>query len=347
METVPDLTQPYIPGSWFRKKKVLPIDLVRTWRALAQAHPDPLVRLRLEWVLHLRESGSVSRTAAHFGISCKCLRKWRDRFAVQGVARLVNISRAPHQTRQWSLNWQTKERIASLKREHPVWGREKLQVLYKKRFSESITQWQIQRVITTKGLQWIRPKQRSKPGKIGYRPRIQQLNQTNTKPFELIHADSIELRFTGGAKRYIFTNLEHNGRMGFALAAATKSARHAHRLFMATYTNHPEIVHLHSDNGTDHQGELDQKLPSGVTHWVSRPHTPKDNARLERFHRTLQDECFPSCIAPPTVVEMQERLDIWLQIYNTVRPHQALGNLTPVEYLKGHTPPQSGTHVLI
>ena len=347
METVPDISQPYIPGCWLKKKPVHPVNVIRLWRSLAADHADPLVRLRLEWILHLFETHSVSTTATHFGISRKALRKWRDRFQVIGVAGLTDRSRRPTIRRSWTLGWQEKERIIDLKQEFPAWGREKIRIEYEKRFERPITQWQIQRVIKEKNLQWIRPKRRPKPGGTGFRPRIVTLDQKSLTPFELIHADSVELRFTGGIRRYIFTNLDHVSRIGFGLVTTTKHARHAHILFSRTRKRYPKVVYLHSDNGSDHQGELDTCLPQGITHFVSRPRTPTDNARLERFHRTLQDECFPSLTTAPSVSDMQQQLDSWLTVYNTVRPHQALGNLTPFEYLESLAPPSGGTHVAI
>lgn len=347
MKTVPDLSQPYIPGAWLRKKPIRPLNLVHLWRTLAREHPDPLVQLRLEWVLHLRSSGSVTRSATHFGISRKCLQKWRDRFQSQGIEGLTNHSRRPHQCRRWTLPKEQRTQITELKEEFPAWGREKLCTLYQKRFDESVTEWQIQRVIADKGLQWKRQKRKRKPGSKNGRPRIQNLDQRLVLPFQLIHADSIELRFTGGIRRYIFTNLDHVTRIGFGRVATTKHARHAAALFAMTQARYPQIQYLHSDNGSDHQGALDTILKEGLIHFVSRPRTPTDNARLERFHRTLQDECFPSLTIAPSLGEMQEKLDSWLTVYNTVRPHQALGNQTPNEYLETLAPLQGDTHVVI
>jgi transposase InsO family protein len=203
-------------------------------------------------------------------------------------------------------------------------------------------------MIAARGLQWVRPKKRHKPGSGGSRPRIQGLAQDALAPFELVHGDSVELRYSDGQKRFIFTNLDHVTRKGFALAAPTKHARHAARLLGATKAEHPEIVHYHSDNGGDQAGDLDGSMPEDVTHWVSRPRVPEDNSRLERFHRTLIADCFPSQAGPaPSVAEMQAVLDSWLPVYNGVRPHAALGMLTPEEYIEGHAPPEDGTQVVI
>ena len=331
-----------------RRKPLPPTDLPRLWRSLAREHPDPLAPLRLEWCLRLRETGNASAAARHSGVSRKCLRLWAGRFAARGVDGLGRRSSAPASRRSWSLPGETRDRIASLKREFPAWGREKLRIVYRRRYGDPPSEWQFQRTIAARGLQWKRPKARRKPGKAGVRPRIQGLEQGALPPFALVHGDSVELRYADGQKRFIFTNLEHASRKGFALAAPTKHARHAARLLGMTKAEHPELIHYHSDNGGDQAGDLDLELPADVIHWVSRPRIPEDNPRLERFHRTLIADCFPSQAGPaPAVAEMQATIDAWLPVYSGVRPHAALGMLTPEEYIEANAPSEGGTHVVI
>jgi putative transposase len=68
--------------------------------------------------------------------------------------------------------------------------------------------------------------------------------------------------------------------------------------------------------------------------YFSRVRTPKDNAVLERFNRTIQEEFVDlMIIGLEDAVEVNEYLTDWLIEYNSVRPHQALDYLTPLEYI--------------
>lgn len=60
------------------------------------------------------------------------------------------------------------------------------------------------------------------------------------------------------------------------------------------------------------------------------PARPDQNGRHERMHRTLAEDT----ASPPAfnVVQQQERLDRWRQDFNTVRPHQALGQKCPAQF---------------
>ena len=55
--------------------------------------------------------------------------------------------------------------------------------------------------------------------------------------------------------------------------------------------------------------------------------------RVERANRTFKDEFYDCSTALPTVSDFAADLRRWERVYNTVRPHQALGYLTPAEFL--------------
>ena len=61
-----------------------------------------------------------------------------------------------------------------------------------------------------------------------------------------------------------------------------------------------------------------------------KPATPSENGRHERFHLTLKQET----ASPPasTPRKQQESFDRFRQCYNNERPHEALGQVTPVTY---------------
>jgi transposase InsO family protein len=60
---------------------------------------------------------------------------------------------------------------------------------------------------------------------------------------------------------------------------------------------------------------------------------------VERANRTFREEFYDCSTALPTVAGFATELRAWEDIYNTVRPHMALGYLTPAEFLATITPP--------
>ena len=68
----------------------------------------------------------------------------------------------------------------------------------------------------------------------------------------------------------------------------------------------------------------------GIAHWRARPHHPQSNGKVERFFRTLDEECF-AVHRPRSSKTRMRVLEDFLHYYNHQRPHLSLHGLTPVE----------------
>jgi transposase InsO family protein len=64
------------------------------------------------------------------------------------------------------------------------------------------------------------------------------------------------------------------------------------------------------------------------------PRSPKLNGYVERAHRTHTEEFYEVTESSFDIPELREELLEWEQVYNTVRPHQALGYITPLKFLE-------------
>lgn len=71
---------------------------------------------------------------------------------------------------------------------------------------------------------------------------------------------------------------------------------------------------------------------TGLTHVRTSPYYPQSNGKLERFHKTIKGDCLrPAC--PATLEEARRRITQYIEHYNTVRLHSALGYITPADRL--------------
>jgi putative transposase len=71
---------------------------------------------------------------------------------------------------------------------------------------------------------------------------------------------------------------------------------------------------------------------AGMTHVRTSPGYPQSNGKLERWHKSLKSEC----IRPGTPLTREDALRLmgaYLNHYNTVRLHSAIGYLTPQDML--------------
>ena len=92
---------------------------------------------------------------------------------------------------------------------------------------------------------------------------------------------------------------------------------------------------IRCDNGPEFAGRvLDQwAFFNQVELDFSRPATPTDNAYIESFNARLRQELLNASwfLSLP---DAKARMEAWRKEYNEERPHTALKNLTPKEYLE-------------
>lgn len=91
---------------------------------------------------------------------------------------------------------------------------------------------------------------------------------------------------------------------------------------------------------TDNGGEFgkwfqDQIVAHGMTYRHTRVRRPNDNAHIERFNRTLREECLGNYLpAKETISQTQHRTNLWLDYYNHDRLHLGLQFMTPIQMLQ-------------
>ena len=68
----------------------------------------------------------------------------------------------------------------------------------------------------------------------------------------------------------------------------------------------------------------------GIRHQLIRPHTPETNGKVERFIKTVDDECF-AVRCPRNSRRRIRVLEVSMTYYNNERPHLSLAGLTPVQ----------------
>ena len=68
--------------------------------------------------------------------------------------------------------------------------------------------------------------------------------------------------------------------------------------------------------------------------FVLPPRSPKLNGTVERAHRAHTEEFYEVTESSFDPSELKDELLEWEGVYNTVRPHQALGYVTPLKFLE-------------
>jgi len=73
---------------------------------------------------------------------------------------------------------------------------------------------------------------------------------------------------------------------------------------------------------------------SGMTHVRTSPYYPQSNGKIERWHQSLKGECIRPR-TPLSLAEARRLIQQYVDHYNTVRLHSAIGYVTPRDMLEG------------
>jgi hypothetical protein len=73
---------------------------------------------------------------------------------------------------------------------------------------------------------------------------------------------------------------------------------------------------------------------AGMTHVKTSPYYPQSNGKLERFHKTIKGECIRVKV-PLSLEEARRIVADYVEYYNNVRLHSAIGYVTPRDQLEG------------
>ena len=73
---------------------------------------------------------------------------------------------------------------------------------------------------------------------------------------------------------------------------------------------------------------------SGMTHVRTSPFYPQSNGKIERWHKSLKRECIRP-LTPLTLEDARRLIQNYVDHYNTVRLHSAIGYVTPQDVLAG------------
>jgi len=293
---------------------------------------------RLKWMDYYKaNNGNAALTSRHFGISRKTFHKWYNSFNLFGLKGLENASKAPRNRRKPEITREQEIRIKKLRKQYIRYGKEKLSILYEKLYGEKISAWKIYRVIKEYDLYWHpvkNEKLRKRRKQNQKKKRITELKNKKIEGF-FFQLDT-KVIWCRPTKRYIFTAIDKYTKISFARMYKNHSSYSGRDFLLRLYfLLENRLFYLHSDNGSEfHKHFEDACKALKITHYFSRPRTPKDCAEIERFNRTLEEEFLQMGNYIDDLEIFNPLLTEWLVEYNFNRPHRSLDMLTPMEFLE-------------
>lgn len=135
---------------------------------------------------------------------------------------------------------------------------------------------------------------------------------------------------------YVYTMLDVYSRWAHAVVANRINTHLSLRFVREAQEIYPvRFKTLQSDHGQEFSSWFTKRIEqAGYVHRHSRVRRPTDNGHLERFNRTLQEECLRRCSQTPAAY--RKALPEYLVYYRTKRPHLGLGMKTPEQVMRSY-----------
>lgn len=159
-----------------------------------------------------------------------------------------------------------------------------------------------------------------------------------TAPGELVQTDTIHhIDPTSGKRLYYYTVIDLYSRMAYACLVPKLSPGLAAQAVLAAQRHWGfPLTMVQADNGPEYGRYFEQQMKrADIQTRHSRLHRPNDNAHIERFNRTIQEECIGHYWNRSVPLPSQQaKLTAWLEYYNTRRVHLSLQLQTPAGMLQ-------------
>jgi transposase InsO family protein len=277
-----------------------------------------------------REEWTLTELAVRYGVSRKTGYKWIARWEADGRCGLADQSRAPH-TAGDAWDEATRAAVLAVRQRMPYRGPRKVRAILQQRTptrtwpaASTIGDW-----LHEAGLSAVRRRVRT------IEPLTQPLAAA-TAPNEVWTADFKGwFRTADGVRCDPLTIADAHSRFLIGCRIVPPSGAAVKPCFERAFRTYGLPRALCTDNGspfaTTGAGRLSRLavwwLKLGIAVERIDPGHPEQNGRHERFHLTLQQET----VSPPaaTRAQQQRRFDRVRRDYNTVRPHEALGQRPP------------------
>lgn len=287
--------------------------------------------LRIEFVELARQEGAnVSQLCRAFGISRKTGYKWLGRYVTgrDAAASLADRSRRPRASPRQTPG-KVEEAVLAVRQQHPAWGGRKIRAcLARSDFGSLPAASTITAILRRHGQLNAAESAKHRAYQRFERDQPNELWQMDFKGYFPLMA---------GGDCHPLTVLDDCSRFLVGLRACPDEQQHTvqeHLTAMFRVYGLPDEMLM--DNGSP-WGDTNSGHHTALTAWLirlgihvthGRPYHPQTQGKEERLHRTLQAEllCRHSLTS---LQECQAHFDGWRELYNTQRPHEALGLLPP------------------
>jgi len=288
-----------------------------------------VVKNRLRVLEHAKKIGNIRKTCRYFGIPRSSFYRWKTAYDRNGELGLVNkppVAKShPNQLSREVIN-----RVLYLRKKYHL-GPIRI-VWYMARYHGiKICDASVYRILCRHGINRL-------PRNIGLR-KIHTKRYQKQVPGHQIQVDVKFLKFIDkskrSVKRYQYTAIDDATRVRALRIYARHNQKNACDFIDYVIDKFPfRIREVRTDRGHEFQAKFHWHVEDkGIRHAYIKPRSPQLNGKVERSHRSDQEE-FYQLLNYVDDVDLNQKLNEWENFYNFSRPHGAFEGQTPYEILR-------------
>jgi len=334
-----------MPSDFNKKVYILPKlrrgDYNTLMKLISPELSDPAA-FRLHVLTHYYRYGYKSAVDA-FGVKKSTLYDWRRVYELSGKKpfSLVPRSTRPHKTRIMTTDYRLVEFIKSMRKEYGNVGsniiKPFLDEYAREVNTDPISKSTIEKLIKRRHLTFekrVKYKKKTKYSKLRTR------KSPKVKRPGFVQMDSIILYVN--KQRHLFMSvIDIYTKYALVVKVNSLSSLSAKKVFAHFKEESPTSIHtLQTDNGSEFLAHFHKYLEeTNIKHLFIYPRLVKVNGVVERFNRTIQEECIKrSDELYYDTNKFEKKLTKYLYWYNYQRPHYALGYMSPMQFINSNIP---------
>jgi transposase InsO family protein len=316
--------------------------LMKTLQTTLACEASDIAQYRYHVLCHFYRYG-IQSTLDAFRLSRTTVYRWKKIYEIHGkkVGKLIPCSTAPSHVRRMHTDWRLVEFIKTMRQEYGNVGKNIIKPfldIYAESLGiPSVGFSTIGKIIKRRHFTFeerVKVNRRLKFKKLRTRksPRV-------THP-GFCQMDSIVVYVN--KERHLFMSIiDIYTKYALVVLVPSLSSKQATLVFQQFQQDNPTSVQtVQTDNGSEFLAGFHEYLEvTGIRHQFIYPNMPRINGCIERFNRTIQEECIlRNDEIYYDLAAFQGKLVHYLYWYNTKRPHSALSYMAPLTFIQTLNP---------
>lgn len=290
---------------------------------------DRDIQRKLRVLEHAERLGSVVKTCRYYGIARSTFYRWRVAYLSEGPRGLIDKPSIPkrHYNRTAP---EIEEKVIYLRKNYHL-GPIRIMWYLERYHDIKMSDATVSRILRRNGMNRL--------------PRGTRTRKVHTKrynkqvPGHHIQMDVKFLTFEGKngqkVRRFQYTAIDDATRVRALKIYERHTQKNAIDFVDYVIEKFPfRIKEIRTDNGHEFQAKFHWHVEDkGIRHAYIKPASPQLNGKVERSHRSDEQE-FYQLLSYKGDVDLEAKLEQWEQFYNFSRPHGAFNGKAPYEILR-------------